>query len=107
MKRILYLLFGVCILIGCESRSGSSNSVGSYSPSFTGNDDTGSGTYVIRTVPTVYIDGTPAGRYEVIQRGSYQYVRRVGGTQEYGFSEDYQYGFNYVFWNGAAWLYFN
>lgn len=106
MRRILYLIFGVCILIGCESRSGSSNSVGSYSPSFTGNDDTGSGAYVLRTVTAFYSNGASAGRYEIVQRGSYQYARREGGTQEYDINVDSQNGFNYVFWNGAAWLFF-
>lgn len=106
IKRIFILLFCGCILLGCNNRSGSGSSGGGYSPSFTGSSSSESGTYVIRTVPTVYIDGTPAGKYEVIQRGSSQYVRRVGGTQEYNFIEDYQYGFNYVFWNGVAWLYF-
>lgn len=106
MNKIIILLFSVCIFVGCDSRGGSSNSEGNYSPSFTGSGDSNSGTYVLRTVTAVYSNGASAGRYEVIQRGSYQYARREGGTLEYNITEDYQNGFNYVFWNGAAWLYF-
>lgn len=105
MKRILFLLFSICILISCDNRSGSSGG-GSYTPSFTGSDDSNSGAYVLRTVTAFYPNGASAGRYEIVQRGSYQYARREGGTQEYDISEDYQNGFNYVFWNGASYLFF-
>ena len=104
MKKVLFTMLVCALLVGCDSRSGGNRSV--YSPTFTGSDNSSSGTYVIRTVPTCYSDGTPAGYYEVVQRGAVQYVRRVNGTQEYNFNEDFQNGFNYVFWNGAAWLYF-
>lgn len=103
MKRILFLFFSVCILIGCESRSGSNSSRDSYSPSFTGNDDSGS--RVLRTVTAFYSNGASAGRYEIVQRGSYQYARREGGIQEYSINVDYQNGFNF-FWNGATYLFF-
>lgn len=106
MKRIFFLVFCGSILVSCDNRSGSSSSGGDYNPSFTGSGDSESGTYVIGVVSTVYYDGAPAGKYEVIQRGSSQYVRRVGGTQEYSFFEDHQYGYNYTFWNGATWLFF-
>lgn len=106
MKRVLFLLLSVCILAGCANRSRSSSSGGGYSPSFMGSGDTESCAYILRTVTAFYSNGASAGRFEVVQRGSYQYARKEGGTQEYNIIVDYQNGFNYVFWNGASWLYF-
>ena len=105
MKKFFILLSIVCLLTSCDSRSGG-NGGGSYNPSFTGSGDSNSSAFILRTVTAFYSNGASAGRYEVVQRGSYQYARREGGTQEYSINADYQNGFNYVFWNGAAWLYF-
>lgn len=106
MKKLFVLLSMVCFLTSCDSRSGGNSGVGSYNPSFTGSGDSNSGAFVLRTVTAFYSNGVSAGRYEIVQRGSYQYARIEGGTQEYSINEDYQNGFNYVFWNGAAWLFF-
>lgn len=108
MRHCSFSLFIAIIsfLISCDSGGGSTSGGNSYSPSFTGNTDSSSGTYVLRTVNTVYANGASAGCYEVIQRGRSQYARRVGGIQEYDLNIDYNNGYNYVFWNGAAWLFF-
>lgn len=47
-----------------------------------GSGDTESCAYILRTVTAFYSNGASAGRFEVVQRGSYQYARKEGGTQE-------------------------
>ena len=108
MKKVLILLAVVFALQSCDSDSGSEyrpvTTPGGYNPSFTGSS---SNSYVLRTVTAFYSSGTSAGRFEVIQKGNgFQYARRVGGTLEYQVNPDHTHGYNYVFWDGASWLYF-
>lgn len=106
MKRTIFIIISiVCLLIGCDSNSNSGG--GGYNPSFTGNGNSESDAFVLRTVTAFYSNGAAASpHYEIIQRGSSQYARMEGGTNEYPINVDSNYGFNYVFWNGASWLYF-
>ncbi len=51
--RSLLLIAIISFLISCDNGGGSTPSGNSYSPSFTGNSDSSSGTYVLRNVNTV------------------------------------------------------
>lgn len=79
---------------------------GSYEPSFTGNSDSSSGAYILRTVSAYYDNGNFAGKYEIIQRGDFEYARRQGETNEYIVSKNPSNGYGFFFWNGATYLYY-
>lgn len=78
----------------------------SYEPSFTGSSDSGSGAYILRTVSAYYDNGNFAGKYEIIQRGDFEYARRQGETNEYIVSKNPNNGYGFFFWNGATYLYY-
>lgn len=89
MKRTIFIISIVCLLIGCDSRSGSNTVGGSYNPPFTGSSNTESDAIVLRNVTALYSNGTPATpRYEIVQRGRSQYARMEGGTIEYPINVD-------------------
>lgn len=73
---------------------------GSYPVTF------GGGSYTLRTIRAFHRNGDPAGKYEIVQKGDFQYAHKEGWTQEFLITEDYQNGFNYSFWNGAEYLFF-